>query len=182
MSLPSISFQDIEFPIYIVGNSRPSTEDGVSYFIKYYKNEDTQEEKQNISILDDTNAPYDSLAKRRLYLLGQGVRLKDLGKAIFFPGDLVKLATPTVWFIDSKGKLFQYRKVAKARLKFHKITKIIRIPTGGAILEVEGISSRFKTLYTPTPDITYAGLLHLGNSLILYGVYDQKYDNTWRSI
>jgi len=56
------------------------------------------------------------------------------------------------------------------------------IKTGGAIIEVENISTRFKALYTPESANRYAGILNYGKSLILYGFYSQEHSKTWRRI
>jgi hypothetical protein len=150
-------------------------------YIRQYLLEDNTE-KQTYSVIDDKNIPAPTLAKRRLIMANQGVRLKPLGTAVFFLGDFIKIAIPTMWFIDSSGQVFRYKKSTKAKLTFRKIVFKHNIPTGGAILQVEGISSRFKCLFAPRPDEQYAGILHMGLSYILYGVYDTKYDSTWRMV
>ena len=53
---------------------------------------------------------------------------------------------------------------------------------GGSIIEVEGIPSRFKTLYTLRKDELYAGILKDGFEYILYGVYKEKHKDTRREI
>ena len=114
--------------------------------------------------------------------MSQGTKLAKVGQAIFFLGDLIKLATPNTWFIDSAGKLFNYVKKTRAKLHFYEISKNIAIPTGGAIIEAKGIVTRFKSLYSPGPYEKYVGLLQFGKSLILYGFYEQKPEDTWRLI
>ncbi len=111
-----------------------------------------------------------------------GVKLKKLNNAVFFLGDLIKLATPKLWFIDNKGLIFQYTKSRKIRLQFKKIKAIHPIKAGGAVIEVYGIASRFKCLYIPTKGETFAGILMDGLSPILYGLYTEQHTDTWRMI
>ena len=99
---------------------------------------------------------------------------------MFFLGDLIKLAKPTLWFIDSKGSLFQYKKSIAMKLIFKKIIKVLAT-NSGYILELDGIETRFKCLYAPK-DKKYAGILKLGHTSILYGVYDEPYKETRRKI
>lgn len=136
----------------------------------------------NVQVLDDKDIPGDTLAARRLVLLKQGIKLKKLGNAIFFIGDLIKLAHHGVWFIDSLGNLFTHIKMERASLVFRKIVKKIPINTGGYIIEVEGLPTRFKCLHGPKATEPYAGILKHGNNHILYGFYEKEYDKTWRKI
>lgn len=133
-------------------------------------------------IIDDRNIDKPTLAERRLVLMKNGAKLYNIKHAIFFIGDLIKLASVGSWFIDNNGRYFQYKKQEFAKLIFKKIVKVIPINTGGSILEVDGIPSRFKTLYAPMPHETWAGVLKLGKKFILYGLYDQQYDNTIRKL
>lgn len=155
--------------------------EGVVLYSRQYLLEDNQE-KSVYYIVDDSTIAAPTLAKRRLVLLSQGIRLKPIGRAVFFLGDLIKVATSTTWFIDSAGAVFKYKKSSRAKLTFKKIKKQQNIPTGGAILELEGIPSRFKCLFAPRDHEIYAGVLQMGLGYILYGVYDTKYDDTWRMV
>lgn len=155
---------------------------GLLYYCNEYFNIDTAEFNKVVSIVDDTNIPEQTLSRRRLRAKAQGTALYPLRRAIFFLGDFIKLAKRGYWFIDSNGKLFTYNKVAKAKLSFHKIKKIIPSKSTGSLIEVEGIPHRFKTLYIVKNSMRYAGILSRGHTHILYGVYEQKYKDTWRLI
>jgi hypothetical protein len=56
------------------------------------------------------------------------------------------------------------------------------ITTGGAIISVVGIPSRFKVLNTPNDNIRYAGILQTGMANILYGLYENDTEDTRRKI
>ncbi len=172
-----ISLIDISYPVFRMGTERPSKEGDVTLFIRHYGDDSI-----SYKVVDDTSLHGDTIGKRRLQLLKDGVPVKKLGKAVFFLGDLIKMASPTVWLVDNNGLVFQYKKTTTALLTFKKIKYVHPISTGGAILEIEGIPSRFKTLFAPTDGERYAGILVLGISYILYGLYTQKYDDTRRKI
>ena len=136
----------------------------------------------DIRVIDDTNIAAASFAHRRLRMKMDGVKLHRLKNAIFFLGDFIKLAKPKVWFIDSAGKLFNYKKSTRAKLLFHPISMVVPLSTGGALIEACGVATRFKVLYVPESDMTHVGILSLNKSLILYGLYDKQYDETWRLV
>jgi hypothetical protein len=133
-------------------------------------------------IVDDRTIDKPTLAIRRLEIMKLGGPLKKLSSACFFLGDLVKIAKPNIWFIDSIGQLFQYKKVNNSKLVFRKIKNIIPISTGGSIIEVEGIHSRFKCLFKPNENVRYAGILELSMAHILYGLYDEQPKDTRRKV
>lgn len=172
---------NISFPVFRVGEKEPNHEAGVSFFLMGANTQESDAEYK-LLVVDDKNRPEASLALRRLAMRGEGVSLYALNKAIFFIGDLIKLAKPTTWFIDKEGQLFQYKKSQRVPLVFRKIKRVTRLTSGGAIVEVEGFSQRFKTLFVPELGQTYAGLLLIQRSVILYGLYDQKYSDTVRAV
>lgn len=177
----SISLQEIVYPIFKLGPHKPETSDGVTFYLYRYASEDG-ETVDKLKIVDDLNIDKETLALRRLKLKADEVDLFKISKAVYFLGDLIKISNPNTWFIDSNGKIFKYLKTTKAELRFHKIKNVIPIKSGGAIIEVENISTRFKALYTPESANRYAGILHHNKSLILYGFYDKEYPKTWRKI
>ena len=170
----------ISFPVYKLGKEAPIEEDGVSFYAKIYEGDSVR--KFLPLIVDDKNKKGESLARRRLLLKNEDVKLYSLKLAIFFIADLVKLTKGSTWYIDSTGKIFEYRKSTSVPLIFKKVSKIIPIKTGGATIEVEGMPHRYKTLFLPRIEQKYAGLLKLGKGYILYGLYDKLYPNTRRKI
>ena len=172
---------ELTYPVFRLGAEKPHFIDGVVVFVRQYLDED-KNLIQKYKVVDDTNLPGDTLALRRLILLKNKVKLKPINNAIFFLGDLIKLAHRKIWFIDSLGNIFQYKKSMVAKLQFKKIKYIQEIPTGGAIIEVEGIAHRFKTLFTPRNFEQYAGILKHGNTHILYGLYKEKHKDSWRMV
>lgn len=181
-----MQLSDITYPVYKLREEEPQKLNGVLFYFfeKARETFDSIENYSVLSIIDDTNLPGDTLALRRLIMRNTGTTPYKLNRAIFFLGDLIKMAKPKLWFIDSKGKVFKYSKVTRARLVYRKVEKIIPITSGGALIEVEGISSRLKSLFMPSIpfDKLYAGILIMNRSLILYGFYDTKYKDTWRMV
>ena len=168
----------------IPGSNIPTTEGGVTFTYSEERDEEDEEleVKFKFRVIDDKNMDKSTLGLRRLQVQANGQRLHRLGKAIFFLGDLIKIAKRNTYFIDTNGRIFQYRKSQRAKLHFKKLTQIIPIPTGGAILEVEDIPSRFKCLFQPRTLELYAGVLEMGLSYTLYGIYEQPYKSSWRMV
>lgn len=179
--MSELGFGNISFPVFRVGVKEPQHDGGVSF---YLLGSDTTEStaEYKLLVIDDKNRPEPSLPLRRLALKAAGVELYSLTKTIFFIGDLVKLAKSNTWFVDREGQFFQYKKSQRVPLVFRKIKRITRLPSGGALVEVEGFAQRFKTLFMPGPEQTYAGLLLIQKSVVLYGLYEQAYDDTIRAV
>ena len=176
-----MQLSEVNFPVYRLGRHGPVIHEGIAFYV-HLRECDSGPPEEVYLILDDRNIPHQSLAMRRLHLQKQNVRLFKLKTAIFFIADMLKLSVGATWFIDSSGNIFEYKKSKKVPLMFKRITKLIPIQTGGAIIEVEGVSSRFKTLFTPRLEERYAGLLKIGRGYLLYGLYDKLYTQTTRMI
>lgn len=170
----------ISFPIYKLGKEAPIEEEGVSFYLKIYETDTVR--KFLPLVIDDKNMKGSTLARRRLLLKSKEIKLYTLSKAIFFIADLIKLTVGTSYYIDSTGKIFEYKKTTTVPLIFKKIKKVIPIKTGGATIEIEGISTRYKTLFLPRLECKYAGLLKVGMGYILYGLYENKLPDTKRKI
>ena len=182
----SISLKDISYPVFKIGDIKPSDHNGVKLILYEKWEEDEEEnliESNVVKILDDTSLP-GNLARRRLAIMLTGVKLVPLRKAFFFLGDLIKASLTTTWYIDANGKIFQYKKTTRARLKWYKVDKLFRIPSGGVIVSIVGLNSRFKALFAPSIPLQdlHVAILEIGMSLILYGFYDKKYEQTWRKV
>ena len=173
------SLQSIAYPVYRLP-SKPNVDEDVMYY--YTETEKGGEVRGKLQLIDDRNVEGDTLAKRRLKIYSEGTPLYRLKDAIFFLGDLIKMATASTYFIDSNGKLFNYKKSTSVKLRYYKISKVLPLNTGGAIIEVSGLPSRFKVLNMPSEDVMCAGILHLGMSNILYGVYNHIPPDTRRMV
>lgn len=173
-----MKLQEISFPVYKLSKYKPILENGDLFYVFR-----VSEDKDKLKVIDSTNVSGDTLAIRRLKLKVAGVELLNLNQAIFFLADLIKIAKKDLWFIDSKGKLFQYTKDRSVPLIFKRIEKVIHMQTGGSIVVVKGITPRFKTLFKVTDEYKFAGLLKVdAKSYILYGVYTEEHKSTRRKI
>ena len=170
-----MKINEISWPVYKIGHSRPLKEDGVIFYVHEKK------EGPVLEIIDDLSIEGNSLATRRVKLAMQGVKLYKIRYAIFFIADLIKIASPKTWFIDSTGKFFQYTKSTFVPLIFKKISRVIK-DIGCSLIEVEGSPIRYKVLYPPTAEQKYAGLLVLGKALVIYGFYEELHTTTYRKI
>lgn len=171
-----MKLHEISFPVYPLGKEEPTLEEGV-WFYPY-----SSDEGIVLLIIDDQNIEQPTLARRRLILNVQEERLFKLKNAIFFVADFLKVSSGKMWFIDSNGKVFNYKKTKRVPLVFKKITKLITIPTGGCLVQCEGSEARYKTLHNPTQDYKWAGLLKLNRSYILYGLYPIEHKQSTRMI
>jgi hypothetical protein len=175
------NFSRIQFPIYHLGLEKP-IQDGNKLYYQYITTSKEGDDCDVIQVLDDKSQPGLTLAMRRLQLKNQGVVLSKLKYAIFFIGDMLKMCKSTTWFIDSEGTVFEYRKTKKVPLVFRPIVQILPIKTGGAVIEVQGVGTRFKTLHAPKGTEKWAGVLLVGVAYVLYGLYDEKQPDTSRMV
>ncbi len=167
--------------MYLLGNEKPLQIDSVDMYVREYVLEDG-DTKTTYKVVDDKSIPAPTLAKRRLVMLNAGVSLKKLGRAVFFLADFIKVSKPDMWFIDSAGLVFSHKKSTRALLQHKKVSRMIPIASGGALIEVQGVPGRFKTLYTPGPTQRYAGMLKIGMGYILYGLYEELHKDSWRLV
>lgn len=179
----NIKLNDIAFPVFLLPE-KPLFDDSVSFYLRG-KDTEYSDAQYKLLIIDDKKVQGDTLAARRMYLLTKATTLYKLKVAIFFISDFIKLASKSSWFIDSNGQVFSYTKTLRVPLLFKKIAKLVSTSTGGLIVEVEGISSRFKTLlplrsYTEVPK--YAGILKIDKGYLLYGLYKDRLKDSNRMI
>lgn len=184
VSLSLSNWGEISFPVYRVPLGHTLKVEGtVTYSYKEYKDQESMEVKPSIRFLDDTSLAGDTLGKRRIQILQNGGKLLRLPRGIYFLGDLVKLASSGVQFVDSNGLLFKYKKTTRVPLIFKKIVRKLAIPNSiGTIIEVEGIPTRFKSSCSLSYEDKFVGLLKLGAGYILYAVYQELYDTTNRKV
>jgi hypothetical protein len=173
-----MNLADIAFPAYLLGKE-PITENNVTFFL--YRKKNLEDDVNIIKIIDDKNKPGNTLAERRLQVFKSGDMLYNIKYGVYFVGDLIKISKGNTWFIDSNGKVFNYKKTRRVPLVFKKIKKVIQ-HSAGVLIEVEGMVTRFKTLYAPTEDQKWAGILLLPEGTVLYGMFDKKYDDTVRAV
>jgi len=171
---------EISWPVFRLGEHKPIVEKSLVYYSKEYVDKESLETKIGLRIVDDKSVQGATLGLRRLAIVG--ARLFPIRQALYFLGDLIKIAKQTTWFIDNTGKIFQYRKSSRAKLAAHKITKVLPLEGMGAIIEVQGLPQRFKCMYAPKPDQYYAGILRWGLSYVLYGFYNEAFKTTHRLV
>jgi hypothetical protein len=171
---------EISWPVFRLGEHKPVVEDNLVYYSKEYVDKESLTTKIGLRIVDDKSVQGATLGLRRLTIAG--ARLFPIRQAMYFLGDLIKIAKQTTWFIDNSGKVFQYRKSSRAKLTAHKIKKVLPLEGMGAIIEVDGLPQRFKCMYAPKPDQYYAGILRWGLGYILYGFYDEQFKATHRLV
>jgi len=177
-----MNLEKIVWPVFRLGEKEPQRDNDVVYYATEYSDLDTHEHTATFRVVDDRNIPGDTLSRRRLKLAVDNVPLFPIRQAIYFLGDLLKLAKTTTWFIDSQGQLFQHKKSTRAKLIVKKIKNVFPTTGLGAVIELEGMHQRFKTMFKPSADMQYAAVLQVGLSYIFYGLYADKPAESWRLI
>lgn len=177
-----MNLEQIVWPVFRLGEKEPQQDNNVAYYATEYTDLDTSKSTGTLRIVDDRNIDKPTLSRRRLELLVQEVKLFPIRQAIYFLGDLLKQAKVTTWFIDSAGTIFQYSKTRRAKVVVRRITKVLPTTGLGAVIEVEGIAHRFKTVFKPSADVEYAAILQYGLSYIFYGLYADKPAESWRMV
>ena len=167
--------------MFRLGEKKPTVEDGKVFYDAEYADIDTAETRHNVRVVDDRNIDKTTLGLRRL-VIGKTQSLFPIGSAVYFLVDLIKLAKSTTWFIDSHGRIFQHKKIKRAKLKSHKITQVLPASGIGCVLEVEGLVFRFKSMKAPESWEQYAGILYVDGGHMLYGYYEHPIKDTWRLV
>lgn len=126
-----------------------------------------------------------SLAKNRLtYVASMGVFGKPLYKfnmTLFSVQDLFVQKKRAKVFLDSSGKLFNYKPTTRVPLKYYKLENYKQVPVG-YILYVKDVHTRFLLNRIPQLTEKYVGLLEIGSGYLLYELSDTMKANTWRLI
>jgi len=178
-----IGLAAIVWPVFKLGEKEPYiTNTIVFYASEYIEEEEDPKLLLRYRIIDDKSIDKSTLGLRRLVLKQQKLNLYPIGSAIYFLQDLIKLAKSTTWFIDSSGQIFQHKKIVRAKLVTHKITQVLPASGIGCVLEVEGLSERFKSLQIPKDYELYAGILKYNRCNLLYGYYSEPIKTTWRLV
>lgn len=145
--------------------------------------DESNESSLTLKIVDDTSLPQKTLGLRRLALQKDPkVTLHKISTAIYFLADLIKLAKATTWFIDNSGNVFQWKKYTRAKLVTKKIKQVLPADGIGCVLEVEGLSQRFKSLQRPQDFHQYAVFLVINRMYILYGLSEFTRKDSWRLV
>jgi hypothetical protein len=176
-----MNLAEISFPVFRLA-SKPEQHEGLMYYYTETFNKDTAQFTRKVRILDDKAIPHNTLSRRRLVLSEDEVALYPLRKGIFGLGDLIRLSKSNTWWIDSNGKIFQYKKSKYVPLQCRRIKQIIPSKTIGSIIEVEGIGQRFRTIFRVSDKDKYAILLKIGASYVFYGTSETEIKNAVRKI
>ena len=177
-----IGLASLVWPVFRLGEKEPYTKDGLTFYANEYINSDDPKPFNRWRIVDDKNIDRSTLGLRRLVLKQQEVKLFPIGAAIYFLQDIIKLAKSTTWFIDSCGQVFQHKKLVRAKLQTHRIRQVLPASGIGCVLEVEGLSERFKSLQIPKDYELWAGILNYNRCNLLYGYYSEPIKTTWRLV
>lgn len=170
------------WPVFRLSEREPYIKNGLIFYASEYLDTDSTVLFNRWRIVDDKNIVKPTLGLRRLVLKEKEVKLYPIGSAIYFLQDLIKIAKSTTWFIDSIGQVFQHKKLVRAKLQTRRILQVLPASGIGCVLEVEGLSERFKSLQVPKSHELWAGILHYNRCNLLYGYYSEPIKTTWRLV
>lgn len=176
-----ILLQEINFPVFRLGEKKPTISAGVTFYMAEYSDKDTAKYSSNYRVVDDKSIDKPTIGLRRL-ALAKNVSLFPIGSALYFLADLIKLAKSTTWFVDNTGQVFQHKKFKRAKLTTKRIKQVLPASALGCVVEIEGLSQRFKSMRAPQTHQKYAGLLEIDGGYILYGFYETNIKDTWRLV
>jgi hypothetical protein len=161
---------EIKFPVYAISNSvRRVWEE---YNILYVETEN------GIYILDNKNLIGDTLGQRRLHI--KGTEKYKFRKSYLSIEQFIHSKYST--FIDTYGKLFNWKKTTYVPLLYFKIKEVIHSKDGDCIIIPEKINYKLKVNCRVAFYNTYIGLLHTDMGYILYELTDKPKRNTRRKI
>ena len=148
-----------------------------SFYLTTKNNEDQR------LYIDATSYVGTDLGNRRLNMLVDNIELYPLKLAIYSLGELLKVATPSQWFIDSKGALFQYKKTHYVPIVYKEIIQIQKLSGFETIIMVHDSPPVYKALYPPTENEKYAVFLQVSpKALLFYGYSETKHKNKRKKI
>lgn len=141
-------------------------------------------EEEHRLYIDNLNYGIDEgIGSRRLKMLAEEIPLYPLKLAIYSLGELLKVATPTQWFIDSNGQVFQYKKTRYVPVVYKEIVQAQRFSGFETIITVHDSPPIYKALYLPDPEEKYAVFLQISpKALLFYGYSDVKLENKRKKI
>lgn len=177
-----MNLAEIVWPVFRLGEKEPHQHDGLVFYYTEYVDKEQNEVTLNTKLVDDANLSGKTLGLRRLQLKSEGHNLHRISTAIYLLADLVKLAKASTWFIDTAGRVFHYEKKTRAKLVTKKIKQVLPADGIGCVIEIEGVSSRFKSLVRPTEFQSYAVVLKLGMGFMLYGFSESALPDSWRMV
>ncbi len=144
----------------------------------------TKNEEYSLFV-DDLNYGFDGsdLGQRRLKMLADGLKLYPLKIAIYSLGELLKVATPTQWFIDSAGAIFQYKKTHYVPVVYKEILTAHQRSAFETIIEIHTSPPLYKALYPPAENEKYAVFLEISpKALLFFGYSETKLENKRKKI
>lgn len=165
--------------MFRLGERKPDQHGGIVFYHTHYVDHNNTE-SVTVRVVDDANLSGETLGLRRLQM--QEEKLFPIRTAIYFLADLVKLAKATTWFIDNSGRIFQYEKNTRAKLQTRRIKQVLPASGLGCVIELEGLSSRFKCMQRPSETQVYARVLKLGVGFIFYGFCEEVKPDSWRMV
>jgi hypothetical protein len=159
-----MKLSDVKFPVYVVHTDEVINRDGILWC--------------EGAVVDDKNVKGSTIGERRLK-----TPMKNLYSLRHMLENFIDMSKHRgKFYVDSDGKFFVYEKSITAKLKYHKIKKIV--PKGVAsLLYLHGVDNPFEIKRLPSNFEQYAGVLYIRNiPSYLYELTTDKKKDTWRKV
>jgi len=170
----TLTWDSIQYPIFAMGVS----------FQDFYSEDNIlfAKDDRGYRILDDRNLEGDTLGERRLQLRATVQEVYPLYRAINTFVDLIKYSSHYKYYIDKKGVPFKYHKTNYVPLKYKPISFKKSVEGSGTMFMVKGVHSWFQVPGSLPLDITWAGLLYIDASWVLYDLVKEKKKDSRRKV
>jgi len=156
--------RQIEYPIFVLPSGGWEMVDGLLLI--------------DNKVVDDKNMEGRTMGQRRMQSAHKDLLV--MRKMITGYNGLLKQGTK--YFIDNVGKPFIYDKTKFAQLKYLKIKKVEQREVV-SVITVEGHNAPFTVPRPPTPEMEWAGVLHLyGLPWVLYEYSETKLKDTKKKV
>ena len=172
-----VMLNEILFPIYKLGSYVEIKKNpiGPIYIITKYKR----------YILDDISIPEETLARRRLIIGSQKLKvpLYKFRGTLFFLRDMLKEKSNTL-FIDSTGKMLRYQKGSKRfKVVCEQVNTREKCPEGNLLVGICNFPGLVRVPYN-SYNLTakYASILYSDNGPMLYDLVEEYHEPYKRGI
>lgn len=166
---------NITWPLYHIRTYREVwREGGILYLLTDW----------NRYIVDNTNLSGDTLGKRRIQLKTtflEDDKIYPLKDIFYSLGDILKHKHQSKLYIDSKGKLINWKKKHRRDLLYRKVINI-EVHSNTLLCYCENIFKPIVVPYIPVIMPKYLGLVKIHGDYQLYELSCESKKDTWRKI
>lgn len=164
----SVHLAEISFPVYKFRKyNSVKNDDGIVYVDTFYKT----------YIVDNTNLKGETLGERRLRVKTKEFPLYPFKVFYSSARELVLNSKTSDTYIDTKGRIFKYKKTARVHVKYYEIKTVIKYRNKSIVhfkdfpLPVVISSSKFEHFFK------FGGFFKFSDYYMFYGFSEEPVDN-----